>query len=88
MDAYLATDIQNATKNKTMNKEILKIKANNSLESEYKSFTDVNITPITLLDDQIAGNDVVHGIDLMLKGNLAHEKDVYKTTIKFEVGQK
>lgn len=88
VDAYLATDIQNATKDKTMNKEILKIKANNSLESEYKSFTDVNITPITLLDDQIAGNDVVHGIDLMLKGNLAHEKDVYKTTIKFEVGQK
>ena len=88
VDAYLATDIQNATKNKTMNKEILKIKANNSLESEYKSFTDVNITPITLLDDQIAGNDVVHGIDLKLVGGKAFEKDVYKTTIKFEVGQK
>lgn len=88
VDAYLATDIQNATKDKTMDKEILKIKANKSLESEYKSFTDVNITPITLLDDQISGNDVVHGIDLKLVGGEAFKKDVYKTTIKFEVGQK
>ena len=88
VDAYLVTDIQNATKDKNMDKEILKIKANEKDETEYKSFTDVNTTPITLLDDQIADNDVVHGIDLKLEGGKAFDKDVYKTTIKFEVGQK
>ena len=88
VDAYLVTDIQNPTKDKNMDKEILKIKANEKDETEYKSFTDVNTTPITLLDDQIADNDVVHGIDLKLEGGKAFDKDVYKTTIKFEVGQK
>ena len=86
VDAYLATEIQNASKNKTMDKEILNLKANGS--DEYKSFEDVNITPITLVDNQEAGRDKVHGIDIMLKGGIPHEKDVYKTTIKFEATQK
>ena len=88
VDAYLATEIQNADKNKNMNKEILKIKANVENEDKYASFTDVNTTPITLLDDQQANNDVKHGIDFKLVGGDAFEKDVYKATIKFEVKQK
>lgn len=39
-------------------------------------------------DDQIVGNDIVHGVDLKLEGGDAYEKDNYKTTIKFEVKQK
>ena len=39
-------------------------------------------------DDQIAGNDIVHGVDLKLEGGKAFDKDIYKTTIKFEVKQK
>ncbi|MBQ8998705.1 MAG: leucine-rich repeat domain-containing protein [Clostridium sp.] len=86
VDAYLATEIQNSNKNKTMDKEILNIKANGT--DEYKTFTDVATTPITLFDAQEAGNDKTHGIDIMLKGGIPHEKDIYKTTIKFEATQK
>ena len=86
VDAYLATEIQNADKNKTMDKEILNIKANGT--DEYKTFSDIGVTPITLLDTQEAGNNKTHGIDIMLKGGIPHEKDIYKTTIKFEATQK
>ncbi|MBQ8997133.1 MAG: leucine-rich repeat protein [Clostridium sp.] len=86
VDAYLASEIQNANKDKTMDKEILNIKAN-SLD-DYKTFTDVAITPITLLDDQEAGKDKSHGIDIKLKGGLSYERDTYKTTIKFVATQK
>ena len=41
-----------------------------------------------LLGDQIPGSNMTHGIDLKLKGDIAYEKDTYKTTIKFEVEQK
>lgn len=71
-----------------MDKEALKIKANEKDETAYTSFTDVNITPITLLDNQDANNNVVHGVDFKLAGGDAFQKDVYKTTIKFEVKQK
>lgn len=54
---------------------------------DYNTFADTTI-PIILLDNQPNGNDIAHGVDLMLKGNLAYEKDVYKTTIKFEAEQK
>ena len=86
VDAYLATEIQNASKNKTMDKEILNLKANGS--DEYKSFEDVNITPITLIDNQDAGRDNLHGIDIMFKGGIPHQKDIYKTTVRFEASQK
>ena len=68
-----------------MDKEILNIRTNG--ESNYNTFIDAT-TPIVLLDDQPTDNDVSHGIDIMLKGNIAHEKDIYKATIKFEVEQK
>lgn len=85
INAYLPTEIQNADKSRTMDKRILSIKANS--ETQYKEFTDIN-TKLTLLDNQPAGNDIVHPIDLKLNGGIAHEKDVYKTTIKFEAQQK
>ena len=86
VDAYLASEIQNAAKDKTMNKEILNIKANDT--DEYKTFKDIGITPITLLDAQEAGKDKAHSIDIMLKGGITYEKDAYKTTLRFEITQK
>ena len=85
VNAYLVNEIQNADKSNTMNKEILNIKANSELS--YNTFNDT-VTPIVLLDDQIKGNDISHGIDIKLKGNIAHKKGAYKTTIRFEVNQK
>lgn len=85
INAYLASEIENADKSKTMDKSILNIKANS--EQSYSTFNDT-VNPVVLLDDQSRGNDIIHGIDLKLKSNIAHQKDVYKTTIKFEVEQK
>ena len=85
INSYLVSEMKNANNSETMDKSILNIKANSG--SEYGSFTDL-VTPIKLFDNQVAGNNKVHGIDLKLKGNIAHKADVYKTTIKFEVNQK
>lgn len=85
VNAYLVSEIQNADKSKTMDKSILNIKA--SSEATYKTFADI-VNPILLLDNQPKGNDISHGVDIKLKGNIAHKKDAYKTTIKFEVNQK
>ena len=85
INSYLVSEMKNADKSETMDKSILNIKANSSLT--YESFTDL-VTPIKLFDNQVAGNNKVHGIDLKLKGSIAHKADVYKTTIKFEVNQK
>ena len=85
LNAYLPTEIQNADKTKTLDKSILNIKENS--EADYKEFTNIN-EKVILKDNCSAGNDLVHGIDLKLKGGIAHAKDVYKTTIKFEVEQK
>lgn len=85
LNAYLPTEIQNADKSNTMDKDILNIKENS--ENEYKTF-DNTIDKVVLKDNNQAGNDLIHGIDIKLKGGIVHKKDVYKTTIKFEVEQK
>ena len=85
INAYLLTEVQNSDKSKTMNKEILNIKENS--ETDYKNFSNIN-EKVVLKDNCSAGNRLNHGIDIKLKGRVAHEKDVYKTTIKFEVEQK
>ena len=87
VNASLATEIQNAAKDKTMDKEILNIKANGELDSTYQHFAAIN-TPIEIIGTQQAGNGKTHGIDIKLKGGIPHEKDIYKTTIKFEATQK
>lgn len=85
LNAYLPTEIQNNDKTNTMDKSILNIKENT--EGTYKSFNNIN-EKVVLKDNNPAGNDLSHGIDFKLNGNIAHKKDVYKTTIKFEVEQK
>ena len=85
LNAYLPIEIQNADKSNTMDKRILNIKENS--ETIYQTFTNTT-DKIVLKDNCNAGNDLVHGIDIKLKGGIAHQKDVYKTTIKFEAEQK
>ena len=85
LNAYLPTEIQNADKTNTMDKRILNIKENS--EVDYKEFLNIN-EKVILKDNCPAGNDLTHGVDLKLVGGIAHEKDVYKTTIKFEAEQK
>lgn len=85
LNAYLPVEMQNSDKSNTMDKQILNIKENS--ESVYQTF-DNTIDKIVLKDYNLAGNDIVHGIDIKLNGSIAHEKDVYKTIIKFEAEQK
>ena len=85
LNAYLPMEIQNSDKTNTMDKSILNIKENG--ESAYQAFSNTT-DKVVLKDNCPAGNDLVHGIDFKLKGGIAHEKDVYKTTIKFEAEQK
>ena len=84
LNAYLATEIQNSDKSNTMNKDILSIKDNSELD--YQTFTNT-IDKVVLKSNCNSGNDKQHDINLKLNGGIAHEKDVYKTTIKFEAEQ-
>lgn len=85
LNAYLESEIQNADKTKYINKSILNIKSSN--KNEYRPFVDL-VTPIVIEDDQEAGENNVHSIDIKLSGSSSYEVDVYKTTIKFEAKQK
>ena len=85
VNASLETEIQNVDKTEVVDKSILGIKSNNDVN--YKTFTVIN-TPLNLLDNQVAGKINTHGIDLILRKDIIHKADVYKTTIKFEVNQK
>lgn len=85
LNAYLPVEIQNSDKSKTMDKQIFNIKENS--EINYQTFANIN-QKLILKDNNIAGNDLKHAIDLKLKGGLAYEPDIYKATVKFEVNQK
>ena len=85
LNAYLPVEIQNSDKSVTMNKDILNIKENS--EPTYKTFTNTT-DKVVLKDNCPSGNDITHGEDVKLKGGLTFEKDIYKTTIKFEAQQK
>ena len=85
VNASLETEIQNADKTEIVDKSILGIRANGTID--YKTFTAIN-TPLNLLDNQVAGKINTHGIDLILRKDIIHKADVYKTTIRFEVNQK
>ena len=84
LNAYLATEIQNSDKSTTINKDILSIKDNSELD--YQTFSSIN-NKIILKENCVSGNDKQHDINLKLNGGIAHEKDVYKATIKFEAQQ-
>lgn len=85
LNAYLPVEIQNADKTSVMDKRILNIKENS--ETNYKVFTNIN-EKLILKDNCPAGEDLMHGIDIRLKGGITYKEDVYKTTIKFEAEQK
>ena len=85
LNAYLPTEIQNSDKSVVMDKSILNIKENS--ENSYQTFANTT-DKIILKDNNQAGNDLIHNVDIKLKGGIAHQKDVYKTTIKFEAEQK
>ena len=85
INTYLPTEIQNSDKTKTLDKSILNIKENS--ESAYQIFSNTT-DKIVLKDNCSAGNQLTHGVDLKLAGGIAHEKDVYKATIKLEAEQK
>ena len=84
LNAYLATEIQNSDKSVAMNKDILSIKDNSELD--YQTFSSIN-NKIVLKSNCNSGNDKQHDINLKLNSGIAHEKDVYKATIKFEAEQ-
>ena len=63
---------------------MLNIKDNSELD--YQIFTNT-IDKIVLKSNCDSGNDKQHNVDLKLNGGIAHEKDVYKVTIKFEAEQ-
>ena len=85
LNAYLPIEIQNSDKSNTMDKQILNVKENS--KSNYQTFASTT-DKVILKDNCPAGNSLIHGVDIKLSGGIAHEKDVYKTTIKFEVEQK
>ena len=85
LNAYLESDIQNTDKSSKIDTGVFKIK--DSSKTDYNSFEGTNVKLI-LNKDCEAGNYKNHNIDLKLEGDDAHEVDVYKTTVKFEVVQK
>ena len=85
LNAYLESEMYNADKTRILDKRILNIKENT--EPDYQAFVNTS-DKVILKEDCMSGNYNEHKIDIRLKGNISHEKDVYKTTIKFEVEQK
>ena len=78
--------IENADKTNTMDRSILHIKSSDS--TFYNTFKYMTSKTVLLSDNQPTGANIRHGIDLKLKGNIAHEKDVYKAILHFTVEQK
>ena len=85
INASLESDIYNSDKSSKLDKSTLNIKP--SKESVYKGFADIS-TPIVLLDDQSAGVDTIHSIDMKLDSIDIKKADIYKTSVKFEIEQK
>ena len=84
LNSYLMTEIKNENGTNIIPKELFNIKING--ENDYKAFANIN-EKLVLKEDCPRGENR-YGIDLILKGSLTHEADVYKTTIKFEAEQK
>ena len=85
LSAYLESEIQNSDRSKTLDKSILSIKEDS--ETNYSSFSNT-VDKLILKDNCQYGNSVSHGVDIRLNGGIMHEKNAYKTTIKFEAQQK
>ena len=90
VNAYLPVGITSADGQQEMVKEVLEVKAKDGVEN-YQKFHNIGTADgdkIVLLENQPNGNHRTHPIDVRLVGGLAHNADIYKTTIKFEVVQK
>lgn len=85
LNVYLPVEIQNNDKSKTMDKQILNIKEGSDVD--YKAFSNIN-QKLILKDNNVAGNNKSHVIDLKLKGGLAYEADTYRAIVQFEIKQK
>lgn len=83
INASLSSSIESSS-NKVMDVSILRIKEASSYK--YQSFSNIGKS-LNLVNNHTSGNHQ-HRVDLMLKGSIAHAKDNYKTTIKFEINQK
>ena len=84
LNTYLLSEIKNENSSKIIPKELFNIKLNG--ETDYKAFNNIN-EKLVLKEDCSKGQNR-YGIDLILKGSLTHEADIYKTIIKFEAEQK
>lgn len=85
VNTYLESELYNSDLSSKLDKSVLNIKSN--VDTEYKAFTDVNV-PIVLLDNQYAGMNNSHGVDIRINSADTYKADIYKATIKFEVEQK
>lgn len=84
INAYLTGEITNADKSKTVDKRILNLKESST--TNYKEFSEIN-TKLNLSQGNSAGNNKIHKFDFRMNGGVAHKKDAYKTSIKFEIVQ-
>lgn len=85
LNSYMMTELKNNDNTNVIPKELLSIRLNG--EAEYKSFSGIN-KKLVLKENYDGSDDNMFGIDLILKGDLAHKADVYKTILKFEAEQK
>ena len=85
LNSYLESEIKNSDGSKIIPKELLNIRLNG--ENDYKAFSNIN-EKLVLKENCLKGNDNQFSVDLILKGDLTHRADIYKTVIKFEAEQK
>lgn len=85
LNAYLESEIQNKDKTNTLDKSILNIRE--SSQQDYKIFNSID-GKVVLKDNNLAGKETSHNIDLKLDSSRIQKADVYKTTVKFEAEQK
>ena len=85
LNSYLESEIKNSDGSKIIPKELLNIRLNG--ENDYKAFSNIN-EKLVLKENCLKENDNQFSVDLILKGDLTHRADIYKTVIKFEVEQR
>ena len=85
LNSYLISELQNNDGSKVIPKELFNIRLNG--DTDYKAFNNVN-EKLILKENCEKGNDNTFSVDLILKGSLMHQADIYKTTLKFEAEQK
>ena len=85
LNSYLESELKNSDGSKIIPKELLNIRLNGG--NGYKAFYNIN-EKLVLKENCEKGNDNQFSIDLILKGDLTHKADIYKTVIKFEAEQK